>query len=172
MDKIAHIGDIDVLGAASAFDPVHGILWLQLAQNSSGSVEIDLFGFDVKTGNVKYQLKDTLLMETMTFDPLTGKIFGIGLQIFSETNYTRILMTLDVTTEQKFAIVNQIPGYFIIQAAIAALDVKNRILYSYLQPVGKQSAPFELVGVDVRTGKVVSHPKVVDATRPWSLEFA
>jgi hypothetical protein len=59
---------IDVLGASSAFDPKYNILWLESATNSS----IVYLGFDVRNGSVVYTVNDTISLETLAYDPVTG----------------------------------------------------------------------------------------------------
>jgi len=204
---ITKIGDIDVMGGSSEYDPVAQILWLTYALNDTtgarrnkqryyngipassrrltgagtnkqmnnvNNMEIDLVGINVNTGNVVHQIKNTLYLETMNYDPVTGLIVGIGLQVYSSTNYTRILMTLNSKTGAT-KVISELSDYFIIDASISAFNAKTRLLYAILQPKEPEDAPFELVCVNVNTGKVVSHPQVnlqEEAQAPWSLHWA
>lgn len=186
---ITKIGDIDVIGGASCYDPINQILWLTYAINTTTTVNshnkrgvhyphndifIDLFGFNVNTGKLVYQIQNTNNLETMNFDPVTGLIYGIGLQVFNETSYQRVLMTLNSKTG-KLQIVKSIPGYFIINGSLAALNVKQRILYTVLQPMTtEEDTPFELVAVDINKGTLLTHPQIdsKDSSQtPWSLQY-
>jgi hypothetical protein len=54
----------------------------------------------------------------------------------------------------------------------SALDWRNRILYALLQPIGAETLPFYLVGIDVNSGKIVSEPVACADGCPNALEFA
>jgi hypothetical protein len=61
--------------------------------------------------------------------------------------------------------------FFIIYAGECAIDWTNRIIYSILQPQGPDTAPFQLVGAHIKTGKVVTQPAICVDNCPWALEF-
>jgi len=160
------IGDIDVLGGLHAFDPKNKILWLEYGID----VTIDLFGLDVTTGKWKYEnISNPMNMESMIYDIETGLMYGIGV-IFQAQNHTRLLLTLDSASLQ-WKVVGQIPGYYIIDANVSALDEKNRKLYAVLE-VDQEDGPFQLVTLDMKTATVEDHPTVDYPNGfPWSLEF-
>jgi hypothetical protein len=85
------IGDVDVLGGASTYDPKYHLLWLQFAKGNT----ITNFAFDINTGRLIYKISDSLSLETMAYDPITQKIYGIGLKVLNSTNYYRVLLALD-----------------------------------------------------------------------------
>jgi len=165
--KIASIGDVDVLGGASTYDPSNSMLWIQLGLKSGS---ISNFGFNISTGKLVHQIPDTLNMETMDYDPVTQLIYGIGLQVFNETSYYRILMTLDSKTG-KYNIIGKIPGYFIIQASLAALDSKGRLLYTYLQKTGNSNAKFDLLTISMQDASIKNAVLACNNNCPWSIAY-
>jgi len=164
---IAEIGDIDVLGAATAYDPDFEMLWLQFGIKSGG---INLFAYHIPTKKLMYNISDTLNLETMNFDEVSGTIRGIGLQVFNSHNYTRIMMSLD-SKSGKMTVLGKIPDYFIIDAGLGAINENQRTYYSYLQPSSSPNAPFHLVSVNVDTGKVNDSPVADSSTMPWSIAY-
>jgi len=171
---IAVIEDIDVLGEPHVYDYINKVYWLQFGVNDSQGIHIDIFGYDTVTGKLLYQIRDVLNIETMSFDPKTGLIYGIGIIFDAEGKPIRILTTLDSKTGNT-TIIGKIPNYFIINSSIAALDILNRILYCTLQPheSGKNDADFELVGVKLEDASIVSHPHLCQnpSLCPWSLDY-
>jgi len=165
---IASIGDVDVLGAASAFDPANNILWIQLGVGAG----IDLFGFNVDSKQQVFQLSDTLNMETMNFDPVTRLIYGVGLKVVSQTEYYRILMTLDSKTG-KYNEIGKIPGYYIIEGGVGALNPAAREIYCFLQKTGSSSQPFLLLTISMTDASVKHNPVgcVNPANCPWSIAY-
>jgi len=172
LTPIAVMGGIDVLGAASAYDPMYQVLWLQFGTNTS----INMYAFDVTNGDVLFNIDDDIFnMETMDFDPVTGLIYGIGFTAKNETYGSRTVVTLNSKDGQlkQIAIVDK-DQYEIIDGSATALDFTNRIIYSFLQPRGNDNNPFDLVGVDIRSGKVVNGSPVGCADPEncaWSMEF-
>lgn len=71
---MARIGDIDVLGGGNGFDPSVGIEWISLAVNKSTGIEIDLFGINADSGQIKLQVPDTQNVNTFVFDHATAKM--------------------------------------------------------------------------------------------------
>jgi len=126
--SITTIGDIDVLGGASAYDPIRKIFLLTLGISN----DIDIIGIDVVNKKVAFQASNPENLETMDYDPRTGKIYGIGLHVNSVSDYYRTLLTFDVVS-QNFTIVGSIPGYFIIDSCISALNTDKRTLSTILQ---------------------------------------
>jgi len=168
--SIVVIADGDVLGGISGFDPKNQVLWIEYATNNGQA--ISLVRVDLKTRTYA-TYPNPINLETMDFDPVQGVFVGIGLQVDSPTSYYRVFLTLDSTTNQ-FRVVSKIPGYFIIRAAEGALDYVGRKYYSILQPVGKSTAPFQLVEYDMKSNTVMNHPLIGGNscnTCPWSLHF-
>jgi len=166
--KLNDIGDIDVLGGIHGYDPKNKLLWLEygLPDNTG----IDLYALDVTTGQWKYQnTPNPLNMESMNYDSQTGLMYGIGLT-FENQNHTRLLLTLDSMTS-KFTVIGDIPGYFIIDSDVSAIDEKNRKLFAVLQ-VDADNGPFQLVTLDMMKATVEDHPNVnYPDGFPWSIEF-
>jgi len=190
----------DVLGGAGVLDPLIGVLWVQLAFNISGELEIDNVAFNITDGSVLFSVDDIENLETMDFDPTRGAITGIGVHINSvddyvayqhqrtsrlskrghfshhtmakpaDPTYTRTLLNLS-SRSGKMTILANIPNYFIIDAGIGALDTDSRTLYSFMQ-VG-QAGDFFLVGVDADTGAIKTQPDAgTQDVLPWSLHYA
>jgi len=173
LTPIASFGGIDVLGGASAYDPVNQVLWLSFGTNTS----IDLYGFDVKTGKILFNIDDsTYNMETMDFDPVTGLVYGIGLTAKNDSYASRTVVALNSKNGQmsQIAIIDK-DEFWIIDGDASGLDWTNRVLYCFLQERGADSNPFRLVGVDMRSGKVVNGSPVACSSDgsdcAWSLEF-
>ena len=61
--------------------------------------------------------------------------------------------------------------YCIVYDSDSAIDWKNRILYAMLQPQGNATTPFNLVGFDLESKKIVSNPELCAVDCPYSLEF-
>jgi len=168
---IAELGNIDVLGGPSAFDPVNKIYWLQYGLNTT--YEIYLFGFNVLNGKLVYQLDDVLNMETMDYDPVTGLIFGIGLKVISDTDYYRVLMTLN-SKDGSFNVIAKIPNYYIINGSLGTIDPVSRTYYCILQPSSSDTAPMDLMTIDLKTANIISNPQICDSSLngcPWALNF-
>jgi len=164
---IAEIGDIDVLGGASAYDPDNQILWLQFGIHNGG---INLFAYHIPTKTLVHNISDTLNLETMNFDEKSGSIRGIGLQVFNSHNYTRIMMSLD-SKSGTMTVLGKIPDYFIIDAAVGAINENQRSYYAYLQPSSSQKAPFHLLSVNLDNGKIITSPVADSSTMPWSIAY-
>lgn len=64
-----------------------------------------------------------------------------------------------------------IEDYALIHGSESTIDWKNRILWAILQPQGNITTPFDLVGVNIETGKVVSNPQLCNQNCPWALEY-
>jgi len=146
--SISQTGFIDVLGGTSVYDPKNEILWLQFGFNNG---TIDMFGFDVNTGKLVAEFPDNLNMETMSYDPLTGLIYGIGLKLNS-TTYERILLTMD-SKSNKFNIIATIPNFFIIMGDIGTLNVKDRLYYTLLRDSANKE-PFQLLSIRIADGAI------------------
>jgi len=164
---IAEIADIDVLGGASAYDPDFEILWLQFGIQNGG---INLFAYHIPTKTLVHNISDTLNLETMNFDEVSGTIRGIGLQVFNSHNYTRIMMSLNSKTAA-MTVVGKIPDYFIIDSGLGAINENQRSYYAYLQPSQGSKSPFHLLSVNVDNGKVTASPIAEGSTMPWSISY-
>jgi len=167
ISSITVIGDQDVLGGAAAYDAKNNVYWLQFSTNN----DIILVRVDLATGN-QVIVPNPLNLETMDYDPTNGVILGVGLKVDSPTNYYRVMLSLDSTTN-KFTVMGQIPGYFIINSCEGAIDDTNRKYYSMLQPVG-QKKPFQLVEYDLTSNTVTNNPNIGGSdcdSCPWSLHF-
>jgi hypothetical protein len=161
------IGDVDVLAGASAYDVRHNMLWLQFGDATG----IRNFGFDVATGRLVYQIPDALNLESMVYDPVTQKIYGIGLKVVNSTNFYRVLLSLD-SSNANTTVIGPIPGYFVIDASELAIDPNGRRLFCFLQPTGSSRAPFHLLSISLRDGSILSSPTAcVGQLCPWSLAY-
>jgi len=148
--------------------PKNNVLWLEYASKDS----ILLIRLDL-TNNTFAPYKNTLNMETLNFDPVTGLLVGIGLEVISPTEFNRVFVSLDSTTNA-LKVVSKIPGYFIIWSALGALDSVSRKYYCLLQPVGKQTLPFQLVEYDMNQNTVTNHPNIGGkfcSSCPWSMHY-
>jgi hypothetical protein len=106
-------------------------------------------------------------MQTMDYDAVTGLIFGIGLEYINSTYAIRTLVAMDSATGN-MTVIAKYPEYYIINGAASALDWRQRILYSYLQPHGGSS--FNLVGIDIQSGKIISEPEACTIC-PFAIEY-
>eukprot|EP01090_Pellita_catalonica_P019654 TRINITY_DN6761_c0_g1_i1.p1 TRINITY_DN6761_c0_g1~~TRINITY_DN6761_c0_g1_i1.p1 ORF type:complete len:316 (-),score=47.18 TRINITY_DN6761_c0_g1_i1:77-1024(-) len=167
---IASIGDVDVLGAASAYDHINKVLWLQFGLKTG----IYNFAFEIPSGKILHQIDDKLNLETMDFDSKTQKVIGVGLDVKSSHDYERVLLTLDSKTGNMDTI-STIPGYFLIRSAESGLNVPDRELSVFLQltkDLHNATAPFELVTLDADTGAIRYKPTIIEADLPWSIAYA
>jgi len=164
---IAEIGDIDVLGGASAYDPDAEYLWLQFGLTSG---TINLFAYHIPSKKLVHNITDTLNLETMSFDEKTGTIRGVGLQVFNSNNYTRVMISLD-SKSAAMTILGNIPNYFIIDAAMGAINENQRVYYAYLQPTSPPKAPFHLLTINADNGQVTASPTADGSTMPWSIAY-
>eukprot|EP00698_Gefionella_okellyi_P004816 TRINITY_DN14456_c0_g1_i1.p1 TRINITY_DN14456_c0_g1~~TRINITY_DN14456_c0_g1_i1.p1 ORF type:complete len:321 (-),score=72.71 TRINITY_DN14456_c0_g1_i1:132-1094(-) len=164
VQNVASFAGGDLLGGAAAFDPNTHTFWTMFVVNNT----INVYAYNTYTGKLEHQLPNTNNMDTLNWDPKTGNIFSVGLQIISSTEYKRILCKLDPRTAT-VSIVSEIPGYFIISASVSAFDAVTRTLYVQMQPSGKDF--FNLVGVNVDTGKIASEAYLCadDDVCPWSM---
>jgi len=172
LTPLATVAFIDVLGASSVYDPKNKVLWLMFGTNTS----INLFGYNVTNGKLLWNINDDVYnLETMDFDPETGLIYGIGLKVINDSYASRTVVTLNSATGEfnVIAVIDK-DQFWIIDGGASALDWTNRVLYCYLQPRGPESNPFDLVGVDMATGKLVNGAPAActdPGACPWSLEY-
>ncbi|EGD73469.1 hypothetical protein PTSG_05174 [Salpingoeca rosetta] len=168
---LADCGYINVLGGAHAFDQTNNLVWLQFAANSSGEISLDLLGFDAITGTLKKTIKepDTNGIYTLSYDIQREQMIGFG---YDASKGARTLLRLNTNTGSVSRI-GVVPGYSVINGNIVTVDSRSGVIYAQFQSSNNQTAPFDIVGVDVSTAKVVSHaPLCVDpADCPWSMEF-
>jgi hypothetical protein len=121
-------------------------------------------------------------LETTDYDLQTKSIYGIGLTIDPHAPGGGVRTLVQVRSDASgCTIVGNVTGYFIIELGISAIDTEQRVLYFLSFPCVKQGDPgcsgrgaIDLVGVDLRTGKIVSAVSgyCMIGTCPWSLEFA
>jgi len=167
--SVAVVGDFDLPGGASTYDAKNNVIWIQfLTAGTIMNVRVD-----VATGTIA-NVANTFSLETMDFDPKTGLIYGVGLQVDSPTSFYRVILTLDSTTN-KFTVVASIPGYYDIRPAESAIDLDGRKYYTLLKPIGHSALPFQLVEFDLNTNMVTNHPTVGNLhcdTCPLSLNWA
>jgi len=166
--SLAIIGDQDVLGGAAAYDAKYNVYWLTFATNNN----IVLVRVDLNTG-LQQVVPNPINMESMDFDPVKGVVVGVGLKVDSPTNYYRVMLALDSTTNS-FTVLGTIPGYFIIESCEGAIDAQNRKYYSLLQPIGHSKKPFQLVEYDFNSNSVTNNPNIGGDdcdTCPWSIHF-
>jgi hypothetical protein len=157
----------DVLGGVNAYDPLRKTLWMELANNHT----LQLFSLDVTSGKwTNVNIPNPLNLETMSYDNVTGLFYGIGLREIGQ-NWTRILMTFDGRTLD-FETVADIPGYLMIDANMAGIDLTGRRLFCVLEPTKKNEIPYQLITVDIKTGKILSNPEIPNTDLfPWSIEY-
>jgi hypothetical protein len=174
---VAQIGDGDVLGGSSAFDPVAGLYYVQLARNVSGQVSIDIFSINIKTGAVKevpMSFPNGHELQSMAWDSNSRTIVGFGVKPGSSpSSLERTLVELDPSTSA-FRVIASIPQYLVISGGISAYDSNSRTLYGMLQATnGTDASPVHLVGVNANTAKVVSDPVICQSPSaslcPWTL---
>jgi hypothetical protein len=162
------IGDVDVLGGVNGLDPAAGVEWIELAVNRSGQIELDLFGFNVRSGQQAFRLVNQANLETLNYDAKTGTMLAIGLDSTGGRTLNRLNSVSGTVTY-----VGPIAGYFIINSHISAFDAESRTIYAMLQP-DSSTAPLHLVGINADSGAVKSSPimcAIGAAGCPWSLEF-
>eukprot|EP00049_Salpingoeca_infusionum_P017552 m.353416 g.353416 ORF g.353416 m.353416 type:complete len:326 (-) comp16763_c0_seq1:374-1351(-) len=170
MKYLAECGYINVLGGAHAYDMSANIVWLQYGLNSSGDVTIDLFGFDATTGELKHTIPQAdPVLSTLDFDLYNNQVVGFG---YSVANSSRILFSLDSRTAQ-VSVVGTVRGYLVDNGGIATVNSRDGIVYGQFQPAGNSTAPFDLVGVHIKTASVASSATLCQqsADCPWSMEF-
>jgi len=161
---------LDVLGAFSAYDGNNDRIYVEVANAETNNINI--LGFNAHTGKLEQTLDDIYIVETLAWDPKSGLLYGIGLNVSDDgESFQRSLVSLDGKSG-KFQVLALLPEYRIISASISTFDPVGRILYSFLTK-GEDLDTFYLVGVNVDTGKVVSSPQACanDAECPWSIEW-
>ena len=112
-------------------------------------------------------MPSTKILETMSYDPASKTVVGLGYNAVAKTRTLVRLSTngtlttiADVKVRQEgvaclLALTMMAQGYFIESGGIAALDTKQGIAYFELQPTTTNtSTPFSLVGVDIGSGTV------------------
>ena len=169
--SIAVVGDIDVLGGASAFDAQHNIEFIELAVNKSGSISLQFLGYDIKTGKVVTDLTNSGI-SSLSYSPRDKHLYGFGIKRESSKTFERSTVRVEgnsgtVTT------LGVIPDYKIMSSSIAALDTKHTVLYGFFAEP-KNSTNFDLVGVSVENkAQIVTHPEACTSNPKclWSLEF-
>jgi hypothetical protein len=62
--------------------------------------------------------------------------------------------------KQSLIFVATVDGFNEMWAFESTIDWTNRILYGILQPIGEDNAPYQLVGVNIKSGQVVSNPQL------------
>jgi len=135
------------------YDWGNEMLWIQFF----GSTAIFSYGIDVNTGEVVYNLTqsktDKAFMQTMDFDPVSGLVYGIGLQVDIE-NQTSSVVVMTVNSQTgKYDVVGTVHGWG-FALGMSGLDTTGRILYTYLQhDLQPFAEPFFVVSIDLSTGK-------------------
>ena len=106
----------------------------------------------------------------MEFDSVTGLIYGIGLEMYNGS-YQRTLVAFN-SASGKMQVLARYPKYLEIMGAASALDWRQHILYSYLQPEEDTHAKFNLVGINIQSGEIVSEPEACYAKDcPFAIEY-
>jgi len=160
----------------SCFDEQDRILFVDYQFNSSivglpGGTKPTFVGINVDTGKMEYVPRQ-YFMETMDYDPVTGLIFGFGLEAPSENKLVRVLIAFDGFTNDFYRLdelnipINALHG-------VTALDWQNRILYGFFSDFDGHS-PAKLIGVNVDEARVVSQVDACDSTFAgclWSMRF-
>eukprot|EP00051_Salpingoeca_urceolata_P031321 m.11184 g.11184 ORF g.11184 m.11184 type:complete len:335 (-) comp3949_c0_seq1:245-1249(-) len=181
--SIVEIGGIDVLGGDSAYDPITKQALLMYGVNHSGVISIDFFAVDVANKTIK-KLPETFKnghnLESLDYDEKTGYIYGTSTKPNSSGGFERYVGYVN-PAEWQFREVGSIEHYPMEYAGIAALNPKARELFLIMQEAGKTpSDPFNLLSVNIDTGKIVRAPEfctlgVPNATMPdcpWTMEYA
>lgn len=82
MQHLANIGDISVLGGIHTFDMGNDLLWIQYGVNASGSIGIDLFAFNARTGELVHRVPESEvdMVSTLRYDIHTSMMYGLGFE--------------------------------------------------------------------------------------------
>lgn len=100
LTSVAVIPDVKQapLLTASAVDPMHNVFWTQVMDDSSG--QLTNVAVDLASGQLTF-VPNTLILQTMDFDPKRGCIVGLGLNVYGPKNFSRTLVALDSTTKAR-----------------------------------------------------------------------
>lgn len=162
---------------AVAYCPTSKTLFMELGDES-----LQLWSVNMVTGAVASKaLPDQCNgLQTLDYDPVTGKLYGIGLIPHGGQNVSRAIVSLDCVS-QDVSIVGAVPGYTTQYGAVATLDVASRGLYWIGQEANASDYdPFYLIKNSIVDGSVLSvsdslicqfqrAPKFVPC--PWSLQY-
>lgn len=158
---------LPVLGGVSAYNPATGLFVTELGTSTS----IGWYWVNMGNGQTgSWQDCDTL--ETLSYNPATKGFIGVGLY----PNRTRLIATMDGTTGS-CNVLGQVPGYFIIEAGMGALDAASGQVWTIMQPsTGGQNAPFDLLQISTAGGVSVLSNNTLEACPnpsdcPWQVEF-
>ena len=161
---------LDVLGGChAAYSPATDSVYIQLGTQTPPAINV--YEVNVRTGAVRQTNEtDTANIDTLSFDPVTKLIFGLGIQVVGG-NLQRTIVSMDPTT-LRITTVGKVNVETIESGGIAALDSKGKVLYWIGDKTGNDD--FFLVGNSIMTGaKVASTGDLCtnDAACPWMLEF-
>lgn len=171
-----------VLGSPSVYTTDQGDFIMELGVVKP-TPNIEYLAVNLKSGKVA-QLPWCGSTETANYDLTSKSIFGVGLIVDPDAPMGARRTLVQVKSDASACtVVGNITGYLMINGGISAIDTENRILYFVAMPCVKAgdpgcqgSGPFDLVGVDLTTAKVVSVASAFcslnAASCPWSLEFA
>jgi len=156
----------DFVAGSATYDGANNIIVLA-CYNTSNSYNIQ--GYNAYTGKLEFAIENTVSAETFAWDPKTGLVYGLGLFIKNITYGSRSVISIDVKNKL-ITTLFMLDDYFSIFASSSTFDPTNRILYSFLAK--RKSAVFDLVGVNVDTGVVVSAPSAgKNKECPYSIEW-
>jgi len=156
-----------ILGATNGLDPKYRIEWIEYFDE--GEQKYNLYGIDVDNKHPVKTVWNYMAMESMTFDPMTELIWGIG---YPNEDDIPALMTFNSSAET-FTLKMMLPQYSLLDIGIATLNVEDRIMYSILREV-EDPAWDLLVGIDMETIEIISNTKLCQSDAPdcpWSLEM-
>jgi hypothetical protein len=161
---------LDVLGGChAAYSPATDSVYIQLGTQNPPAINV--YEVNIRTGAVRQTNEtDTANIDTLSFDPTTKMIYGLGIQV-AGSNLQRTIVSLDPST-LRITTVGKVNVETIESGGIAALDSKGKTLYWIGDKTGNDD--FFLVGNSITAGaKVESTGDLckADAACPWMLEF-
>jgi hypothetical protein len=156
----------DALTGGSAFDFKHRVQYIEL---SISAQELSIVAINVDSGEITQiaqKIESGENLQTMAYHPESAAIIGHGLVPVTNSSkgqmYARTLVALDTTTH-RFRTISVVDGFLEEAGTVTAIDYQGNVHFSILQ---KQMSPktkeFYLVGLDVRTGKVIQAAPICD----------
>ncbi|XP_062510942.1 uncharacterized protein LOC134186879 [Corticium candelabrum] len=132
--KVFNIGMVDLLGGFSVLDFDHGIDWLQLAYNDSGTVGTRFFGYDTDSGFLLDDIDNPELLAAGRYDPRTQTIYGIGSRMIEKAPGFEHTVVEFSSVTTSFKLKSVLP-FINFMGAISALDIRQRLLYVYMSNI-------------------------------------
>jgi hypothetical protein len=129
----------------TAFDPYENLFYTSMFRNYS-----DLYiGIDVTTGEIKYSLKNPYYMRTMSYDPVTKSIIGLGVYVQSRWVSWYTIVTLKKGQYSHYGIMFD---KYIPWGEAGIVDIVERKFYTFM---GKNNTDFELVTMSLDLPRVL-----------------